>query len=231
MLAAWVIANEAHLGSCLVLYYEQHARHLASAEPTRYGLAKWCEVFAGALFRRSHLPANVNSSKRLAIRVEQRLYLPSARSGQAALSRARREGEIFAAPTISLALAPEGDPRERLLRLEEAKALFDAATEPYQTMYLMLTFGTAARPKAILDLTSFQIDCDGFRSIAMPPDPTRPASIHRTASKQEASPTLPICDTLLLYLRSPSLSSLSFPIFALFLWDRSCNTTEDPSGA
>jgi hypothetical protein len=35
-----------------------------------------------------------------------------------------------------------------------------AATAPHQSMYLMLSFATAARPAAILDLSSFQIDCD-----------------------------------------------------------------------
>lgn len=202
-LAAWVIANgkmeqqrsdEAHLETCLVRYYEQHARHLASAEPTRYGLAKWSEFFAGALV------SEITSARQrefVELLRDQGLSSGYIRRvlavGQAALNRAQREGEISAAPTISLALAPEGEPRERLLKLEEAKALFDAATEPHQTMYLMLAFGTAARPKAILDLTSFQIDCDA-RLIRLNP-PGRPQNKKRR-------PTLPICDTLLPYLRA-----------------------------
>ena len=60
-------------------------------------------------------------------------------------------------------------------------------------MYLLLAFGTAARPKAILDLTSFQVDCDA-RLIRLNP-PGRPQNKKRR-------PTLPICDTFLPYLRA-----------------------------
>ena len=48
--------------------------------------------------------------------------------GQAALNRAYREGEITYVPRILLSLAPEAEPRERLLTIDEAKALFAAAT-------------------------------------------------------------------------------------------------------
>src|SRR5271155_5305993 len=160
-LAAWVMANgriekqradAVFLETCLVRYYEHQAKHLASAEPTRYGLAKWSEFFAGALV--SEVTAERQRQFVAALR-EKGLsdgYIRRILSnGQAALNRAWREGEIATVPAISLALAPEGEPRERLFTTAESKSLFAAASEPHQWMYLLLAFGTAARPKAILE--------------------------------------------------------------------------------
>jgi integrase len=201
-LAAWVMANgkmerqrsdAVHLETCLIRYFEHQARHLASAEPTRHGLAKWSEFFPGALVsevtpeKQRQFVAWLRGKKLSNDYIRRILAV-----GQAALNRAHREGEITSAPAISLALAPEGDPRERLLTTEEAKALFDAAVEPHQTLYLMMAFGTAARPKAILELTTFQVDCDA-RLIRLNP-PGR-------AQNKKRRPTLPICNTLLPYLR------------------------------
>ena len=113
--------------------------------------------------------------------------------GQAALNRAFRDGEISAAPVIALALAPESALRERLLSLQEAAALFQSVTMPHQTMYLLLAFATAARPAAILEVSSFRIDCDARLIKLNPPG--------RKQNKKRR-PTLPICDTLLPYLRN-----------------------------
>ena len=81
---------------------------------------------------------------------------------QAALNRALREGEIVAAPYVGLKLAPEAEPRERILSLEETARLFKAAEPDRLRMYLLLAYRTAARPEAILELTSFQVDCDAW---------------------------------------------------------------------
>jgi integrase len=200
-LAAWITANakpertrpeDAPLETYLVRYLEQHAKYLASAEPTRYGLVRWSEFFAGALV------SEITPQR-------QREFVDSLRSrglsegyirrilavGQAALNRAYREGEITSVPRILLSLAPEGEPRERLLTIDEARALFAAATERHQMLYLMLAFATAARPTAILELTAFQVDCDA-RLIRL-----NPAG---RAQNKKRRPTLPICDALLPWL-------------------------------
>jgi integrase len=201
-LAAWVIANgrmekeradTVFFETCLVRYYEQHAKHLPSAEPTRYALLKWSEFFPGALVaevtpeRQREFVAALRA-KDLSDGYIRRILAVA----QAALNRAYREGEITSHPAITLALAPEGEPRERLFTQAEARALFDAAAEPHQLMYLLLAFGTAARPKAILELTSFQIDCEA-RLIRLNPPGRR--------QNKKRRPTLPICNTLLPYLR------------------------------
>jgi integrase len=201
-LAGWVAANgrmereraeAVALETCLVRYYEQHARHLASAEPTRHGLAKWSEFFPGALVsevtpERQREFVTWLRGKRLSDGYIRRTLAV----GQAALNRAQREGEVTSVPRISLALAPEAEPRERLLSIAETRALFGSAIEPHQAMYLMLAFATAARPAAILELTTFQIDF-AARLIRLNP-PGR-------AQNKKRRPTLPICDTLLPWVR------------------------------
>jgi hypothetical protein len=79
---------------------------------------------------------------------------------KAALNRAQRENEITSAPTISLALAPEGEPRERILAIEEMARLFNSATEPHQIGYLIMAVGTIARPEAILEATTYLVNFD-----------------------------------------------------------------------
>ena len=201
-LAAWVMANgriererphTVFAETCFVRYYERHAKQLASGEQVRYGLRLWSEYFPGALV--SELTPD-----------KQRLFVAWLRDrglsdgyirrvlavGKAALNRAQREGEITTVPMISLALAPEGEPRERILTIEETASLFVAATEPHQTGYLIMAVGTAARPKAILEATTFQVNFDA-RLIRLNPRGRR--------QNKKRRPTLPLCDTLLSYLR------------------------------
>ena len=205
-LAAWVMGNgkldqerpeAVHLETVLVRYYDQHAKHLASAEPARYALKKWSEFFEGALVSEvtpNRLRQFVASLRKQGLSdgyIRRTLAV-----GQSALNRARREGEISSAPAISLSETPEGEPREQLLSAEEAAALFNAVTSPHQAMYLLLAFCTAARPAAILELTSFQIDHEA-RLIKLNPPGRR--------QNKKRRPTLPICNTLLPYLRSGDL--------------------------
>ena len=75
--------------------------------------------------------------------------------GQAALNRAYREGEITAAPKVLVGEAPEGEARERILSMREAATLLSAAKTPHFAIFLLLAFGTAARPGAILELSTF----------------------------------------------------------------------------
>ena len=186
-------ADAVALETCLVRYYEQQARQLASAEPTRYGLKKWSDYFAGALVseittERQREFVTWLRGQGLSDGYIRRILA----NGQAAINRALREGEIMAAPKISLALAPEGEPRERLITFAEAAALFKAVTTPHQAMYLLLAFATAARPKAILELSSLQVNCE-TRLITLNPPGRR--------QNKKRRPTLPICNTLLPYLR------------------------------
>jgi len=179
--------------ACFVRYYQQHARQLASGEPTRYGLKLWSDYFPGALVSELTLDRQRRFVAWLREKGLSDGYIRRVLAvGKAALNRAQREGEITSAPMISLALAPEGEPRERILTIEETAGLFDAAAEPHQTGYLMMAVGTAARPKAILEATTFLVNFEA-RLIRLNPPGRR--------QNKKRRPTLPLCDTLLCYLR------------------------------
>jgi len=107
--------------------------------------------------------------------------------GKAAINRAVRKGEIRAAPFIDLSLAPDGEPRERILANDEMAALLTAAEEPYLRVYMLLAIGTAARPEAILELTSFQ--CDINRRLIQ----LNPRGRKQTKKRR---PAIPMCDFL-----------------------------------
>ena len=204
-LAEWVVTygamaanrpEDVALETCLVRYYQQQGQNLRSAEQARYALKRWSDFFAGALV--SEVTSDRVRRFAAAMRAEglsDGYIRRTLAVGQAALNRAHREGELTAVPRVNLALAPEAEPRERLLTVAEAAALFDAAVEPHVFLYLLLAFGTAARPEAILELTSFQVDRPA-RLIHL-----NPAGRRQTKKRR---PTVPICDALL-----PHLTSLS----------------------
>jgi integrase len=72
-------------------------------------------------------------------------------------------------------------------------ALFDAATTDHFRLWLMIAFGTAARPGAILQLKTDQIDL-AHRLIDF--------NLVGRAQTKKRRPVLPICDALLLWLRN-----------------------------
>jgi len=165
-------------------------------DQTRYASLNWSDFFPGALIseitpqRQRDFVASLRN-KGLSDGYIRRILSV----GQAALNRADREGEITTVPRILLGLAPEAEPRERILTTEETTALFAAATEPHQFLYLVLAYGTLARPSAILELTTFQLDFTG-RLIRLNP-PGR-------AQNKKRRPTVPMCATLLPWLRGLS---------------------------
>ena len=80
---------------------------------------------------------------------------------KAAVNFAWKNGELDR--PVPFGTLPEGQPRERVLSIEELAALWDATEPPHLQMFVMLLLGTAARPEAILQLTRFQ--CDTARGI------------------------------------------------------------------
>src|SRR5689334_9614007 len=143
----------------LTRYYEHQAKALRSADQARYALIRWKEYFGPALV--SELTAERQRAFVAAMRAEglsDGYIRRTLAIGKAALNRAVREGEIAAAPHV--ALLPESEARDRVLSLAEAAALFRAATQPHEVIYLALAFGTGARPEAILELTTFQINVE-----------------------------------------------------------------------
>ena len=200
-LAEWVVSHgKAHdsrpgtvaLEAVLIRYYVQHASIRRSGKQARYALRRWSDFFPAAV-----------AAEVTPIRV--RAFVAAMRNeglsdgtirrtlaiGRAALNHAYRLGDLAAVPYVDLSHAPEAEPRERILTPDEARRLFATARHDHAWMYLLLAFGTAARPEAILELTSSQVDCEA-RLIRL----NRP----NRAQTKKRRPTIPMCRTLVPYL-------------------------------
>jgi integrase len=117
--------------------------------------------------------------------------------GKSALNRAYREGEIDAVPFV--VPGQDGIAREQILSVAESAALWNAATQPHERMYLALAYGTLARPETILALRREFVDFDR-RLLTMNPPGRRQTKKHR--------PTVPVCDFLLPWLEQAGAGPL-----------------------
>lgn len=154
-------------------YYQQHAAALPSAEMARIALAYWSDFFAAKTVnevtiqeqRRFVKWVAGHQPKKKADGYEARTVPPSdgyikriLTVGKAAFAWAVREGELRSAPHI---LTWQDAPaRERVLTVEESRALWQAAKKPHERMFLALAFGLLARPEAILELRREYADLD-----------------------------------------------------------------------
>jgi len=166
MLAGWVQENAemrhqrpetVPLATVMLRWYSQHAKKLPSGEAYRYALLRWSDFFGPALVSEV-TPARIREfiGAMRAEKLSPSYIRRTLAAGKAALSWAVKEGEITAAPFIQL--TEESEARERVMTIEEARHLLRAAApEPLHVRrYLMLAFATAARPAAILELTTWQ---------------------------------------------------------------------------
>lgn len=81
--------------------------------------------------------------------------------GRAAIRRAWKRGVISSAPFIQMLPAIETPPMGRPLSREEARALYQGATQDHVRLFVLIGLATGARPEAITDLTWDRI---GFNS-------------------------------------------------------------------
>lgn len=78
--------------------------------------------------------------------------------GRAAIRRAWKRGVISSAPFIQMLPSVETAPMGRPLSRDEARALFQGATQPHVRLFILLGLATGARPEALMQLTWDQID-------------------------------------------------------------------------
>lgn len=190
-------AAETSLELVLVRYYQQHAEVLPSAEMARVALGYWSDFFSGATVSEVTPARQREFVDWLKARRERPLsdgYIKRVLTvGKSALNRAYKEGEIDTVPFV----IPGQDSvsREQVLSVDESEALWAAATQPHERMYLALAYGTLARPETILALRRELVDFDR-RLLNMNPPGRRQTKKYR--------PTVPVCDFLLPWLeRSP----------------------------
>jgi len=165
-LVAWVAghatqpetpAADTLLESVWLRYWEQHGKHLASAEATRIALGYWSELLPEARVAELTPTRQRAFVEALRSRGHSNGYIARILTvGRAALNRAYRYGELDRAPYILP--VPAGPPRERRLSLEEmARFLLQVRTAHLAT-YCAVALATLARPEAILELQRFQLD-------------------------------------------------------------------------
>ena len=149
--------SDVPLMTILDRYFHEHASKLPSHASARYAiqtLRKYCADLTVADFRKKEQQRIANEMWE---RGSSDGYTSRTLSvARAALRRAYDNEEISAIPPFIKFV--RGEPRDRVLSLRAAAALFNAAHEDPQFLYLLLAFGTAARPTAILDLTKEQLD-------------------------------------------------------------------------
>jgi len=110
----------------------------------------------------------------------------------AAMQRAYNTNQLATVPAVLKQSYFGADAqRQRILSLEEMKALWDTKMPNHLRVFLVLAINTAARPEALLELRRAQIDVDSRLLYLNPPG--------RTQTKKYR-PTLPISDTLLPWL-------------------------------
>jgi len=207
-LAEWVVQHaklgkqqpqEMALATVLVRYWHRKGKHLASKEVTEVALAYWSDFFAGAVV--SELD-----------RARQREFMDWLRSGRgsgkprlsdgyikrimgigaAALNDGYHEGEIASVPYIIP--GEDGPARDRVLSLDESKALWDAAKLPHERMMLAILYGSLARPVAALELRK-EWAFDKTRRLLTQNPPGRKQT-------KKYRPVVPVCGFLLPWLEA-----------------------------
>lgn len=200
MLAKWWIASrklsnedptQVPLGVLLDRYYEQHASKKKSKTQARIATAKWKKFFGSATVAQLSVVRQEEFVQSLRDCGDSPNYIRRTLSvGKSALLRAVKRQELTSAPKILMPKRKK--PKKYRMTIEEAAALFNAATTEHFWLYLLLAFGTAARPISILELKTEQINIRDRLIDFNPPGRDQ---------DNKARPIVAICDTLLPWLR------------------------------
>jgi len=162
----WVMANrqpqqekpqEVLIADVLARYYEQHGKTLRTAKNTKAGLGYWLDHFGTASVNELTVPAQEAFHRELGKRMGAASVQRIVTMGKAALSRAYKRGELVSVPYVMPVKVGAAQPKGRPLEVEELQALYGKLPPHCQTLMLWL-LGTAARPEAVLQLTSDQVD-------------------------------------------------------------------------
>ncbi len=161
---------DAPLADILQHYYENHAIYQASGENARHGLVRWLEFWQGATLADL---CDVAKQEEFHAYLRTRGHRPSSmvrvlNIGKAALNRAYKRLELPAVPHILTLDVGEVSPKGRPLSIEELQVIYENAA-PHVRTFMEWALGTAARPQAILDLHSRQIDFEKGLVNLLPP--------------------------------------------------------------
>jgi integrase len=168
-LAQWVTLNvgtdraapgDVSLGRIFGRYYERHGKYLAGSEAQRVSLAMILRaVPEGMTVASFTLDAQHEAVRVLAARGYSAGTIKRGMgAAKAAINWAWNNGDLER-PVPFLRL-PEGPVRERVLTIDEMAQLWDGEMPEHVRVFLALAIATAARPEALLQLTTLQGDLD-----------------------------------------------------------------------
>ena len=149
---------EAALADILRRYWENHANNLPSASGNRDALAKWIDYWMDAsvadltMERQDAFVAHLEG-----LGIKRSTVQRTVNIGKAAISRAFKRGELSYMPSIVAVTVKSHPPKGRPLEVQEIARLYRHAA-PHLRTFILWMLGTAARPQAIIDLRSEQVE-------------------------------------------------------------------------
>lgn len=175
------------LAEIITHYWKDHARHLASSNTARLACMDWLNHFGEMTVAEVGAPQAQEGFRQS---LKKRGLSNSAANriltvGRAALNRAWKNGEIMAAPHIRMLEEGASQPLGRPLDFEETVALINAVKSDHLFNFVTLMLATAARPDAIRDLQSNQLDFENRLIVLNPAGRTQTKKYRPTVKMPE----------------------------------------------
>ena len=153
------------LADILARYWEQHAKHLPSADRSQSAIKHWLEFYGDEPL--SFLQ-NITNQEKFHQYLKDRNMKPTSIgrvivAGKAAINRAWKRGEIENVPYIMNVGAKEArsaEPKGRPLEISDIVQFYEACNQDTIRIFTMLMIATGARPDAIYQLTMDRCDID-----------------------------------------------------------------------
>jgi integrase len=166
-LEAWWLQNrkvsaekpsDASLADVLRRYWENHGQHLPSASGNRDALSKWLNYWQEACISELSVEAQEAFVRHLeGLDLKRSTIQRTINIGKAAISRAFKRGELAAMPFILSVTVKGHPPKGRPMEVAELVRLYGESAPHLQT-FIRWALGTAARPQAIIELRSQQVE-------------------------------------------------------------------------
>jgi integrase len=168
------------LADLLRRYWEQHASTLRSAKSANHCIGVWLDYWQDATV---DVLADIKRQEAFHAFMRKRGYAPAAVMrvlgvGKAAINRAHKRGELKHAPHILSVPVGTTRPMGRPLDVPDLQRIYAHASTHVQA-FMLWALGTAARPEAVLELHSRQIDFDSGLVNLNPPERQQVAKKYR----------------------------------------------------
>jgi len=151
--------EEALLADVLRRYWESHGSKVRSAQSNRHCINVWLDYWQEASVKAL---ANINRQEAFHKSMRARGFSPAGimrvlNVGKAALNRAHKRGELKSLPHLLSIPVGATKPMGRPLDVPDLQRIYAHAV-PHVQAFMLWALGTAARPEAVMELHSRQID-------------------------------------------------------------------------